>query len=227
MIMCFLEIAINAKVTDVLDFLERENRFIHPYNHLSDKPDGEDITVNFCSKRNEDKIAISTKIYTTRAGTLFPKCYLDAPDGQGNEVIRFEVTRLTDTRSLIKGLYVEGNSVIELMFLKRLERLMIAFETKLPEQYRLRVEELEKEERKLGWIDSPQTLFGNEVRYYSKLPKQSKKQKSDINASSSNVASVEGNIVDSTVISGNNNVVHHTVITFGQSAQKRKTKKTK
>jgi len=227
MIMHPLEIAINANVTDVLGFLEKENQFIPLRNYPSTTSDGLDMTVNFHSHCKENALSIATKIYTTKHGKIYPRCYEDAPDGQGNEVIRFEVTRLTDTRSLIKSLYAADNSDIELMFLKRLARLMIAFGSEFPERYQHRLKELEEEEGQWGWQESPKKMFGHTVRYFGKLPKQSKKQKTDFDTPSDNSISVGGNVTNSPTISGNHNIVRHTVINIEQPTQKREKKKRK
>jgi hypothetical protein len=102
---------------------------------------------------------------------------------------------------------------------------MIAFDSRFPEQYQLRLEELEEEEGQWGWIESSKMMFGNKVRYYGKLPKREKKQKSNLNVSGNNSASIGGSALDSAVISGNNNVVHQTVINVVQPSKNRKTKK--
>jgi transcriptional regulator with XRE-family HTH domain len=211
MIMYSLEIAINANCADILGFLEKENQFIPLRNYPSAISDGLnelDMTVNFYSQRKDNTLSIATKIYTTKHKKFYPRCYEDAPDGEGNEVIRFEATRLTDTRSLVKGLYAADNPDIELMFLKRLARLMIAFNSEFPEQYQLRLNELEEAEEQWGWIESPKKLFGNKVMCFGKLPKQTKnpEEKTPSSATQSTNITINGNVVGN-VLAGDGNTI--------------------
>src|SRR5690349_13417185 len=112
MIMYFLEVAVNANVEDILVFLEKDNQLIPSRIYPSERPNGLDLIVNFHTQRESNAISIYTTGYTLRPKTSYPRCYEDDPDGPGNEVIRFELIRLTDIRSLIKGSYQADNSDI-------------------------------------------------------------------------------------------------------------------
>lgn len=171
--MFFLEAAVNAKVDDILAFLQNDNEIIPPYNHFTDRPDGFDMTVNFHSERKGNTISIYTKIYTTKPGRLYPRCYEDLADGPGNEIIRFEVTRLTDNRSLIKGLYADDNPQIALMFWKRWTRLGVAFDAKFVVDAQSQLDELEAQfGEQWGWRESSSAILGNKSRVYGRIPKQ-------------------------------------------------------
>ena len=176
MIAYFLEAAVDANVNDILAFLDKENQFIHPYHHLSETPDGMDLTVNFHSELKGNTISIYTKVYTTQAGKLYPRCYWDAPDGQGNEVIRFEVMRITDMRSLVKGLYDYNHPHIVLMFFRRWTRLALAFSASFADEAKAKLNELESTEEKWDWHELSGTIFGNKVRHFGPSPRQVKIQ---------------------------------------------------
>lgn len=131
MILNYLEAPINASINAILDFLERENQFISPFQNLNMK-NGEDLTVNYHCRRNNNEIGIYSYVYVTPTGKLGPRDYLDDPSGPGNKVIGFEVLKIIDDprqppRSLIKGMYDANNDVHKWMFLVRWVKLAEMF----------------------------------------------------------------------------------------------------
>jgi hypothetical protein len=226
--MYFLEFAVNANTSDILDFLERENKFISPQIYPARNSEELSIFVNFHNQRQENAFSICTIIYTTRYGKSFPKCYEDTPDGQGNEVIRFEVSRLTDSRSLIKSSHAESDTSIELMYLIRLKRLLMAFNSKFPEDLQIRLETLQQEEGQQGWQESNNTILGNKVRLYGKLPKQPRiepSSQSSARENSTNSISTDKNMNESTAVIGDANVITSNYYISGKKRSSKKKKK--
>ena len=166
-VMYYLEVPIDASVSDILAFLKRENRLIHPEYHQATTPDEENFTVNFHAEIKNNILSIYTKIYTTPTGKSGPKNWLDAPSGQGNEVIRFEVIRVTDTRSLIKS---SRASSCEVMFWRRWERLAITFGASFASEAQrmlAEVERIEVEEVKQILPDNTEQILDSEDVFIS------------------------------------------------------------
>jgi restriction endonuclease Mrr len=171
------EVAIDAQVADILEFLEREFQAVRSHHYSSKTPHELDYTVNFHSVRIEKKISLYTKVFSTKAGQLYPRCYEDAPDDPGNEVMSFEVARLTDQRSIIKYAYQSDNSQNELMLWTQLVRLGIAFKGEFTEEAQIRLNELLRIEPEWGWYDLPEVIPGMPLRAFGLIPKSLSKDK--------------------------------------------------
>ncbi len=118
------EVAVSASVEEVLERLEQENQIIVPYVHVSDTSAGRDHHIDFFAKREGNTLVIYGKHYTTPSGWIRPEN--DDPP-LTYDVIRFEVSRITDHRSLIKASYEQDSIEIERMCLTRLARLGLEF----------------------------------------------------------------------------------------------------
>jgi hypothetical protein len=113
--MYFIEAPIGANVDDVIQFLKNQCQQFTPIL-------GERLSVDFYSQSQGNTISIFTKILELSPDRATSK-YLE-PD---NEFIRFEVSRITDNRSLVKGFYDSISSDAKRMFYIRWTRLGIAF----------------------------------------------------------------------------------------------------
>jgi len=170
------EVPISATIDAILDFLEKDNQFISSYQVLG-TPSGEDITVNYLCRRSEDEISIYS-FYTTPTGKLEPKDFLDSPNGPGNKVFGFKISKVIDDprlppRSLVKGSYNEDHKE---MFLVRWVRLGMAFGADWNHAAKQELDTLiEQNERKSGthmgwteWKDGPTP--GSKMRLFGLVP---------------------------------------------------------
>jgi hypothetical protein len=147
----FLEALIDSNMDDILSFLERDNEVIRPYKHFSENSDDMNIIVNFHSRREGNKISIYAKVNITGPMKPFSRHYQAAPDGKDNEIISFEVTRLADAESLVKGGYQQGNSHIELIFFRSWVKLAIGFGAGFAGEALIRLRQLEQSVEQKGW----------------------------------------------------------------------------
>lgn len=105
-----VEESVDANAEDILDFLAREVQYIHPDADQINQPARIN---NFYGERKDNTVSIYIKS--------------SASDGQGKEVIRFEVISRLESISVIKAFYESNNSHIALRFYKIWSRVGVAF----------------------------------------------------------------------------------------------------
>ncbi|HLO34154.1 MAG TPA: hypothetical protein VK249_33725 [Anaerolineales bacterium] len=125
-----LQEAIDASTDDILDFLERDIRSIHPYKQ---KLEGAEITVHIQGVRTGNIIAVYARTSTS--------------EGRGDEMIRFEVVRHTKTSSMVKAFYECDNPHSILMFHRIWARLAIAFRADFAGEALRKLNKIEKQKK--------------------------------------------------------------------------------
>lgn len=108
-----VEESIDANAEDILGFLAREVQYIHPDKVQIEQPEKMEKTVNFYGERKGNIVSIFVKPYESNE--------------QGEEVIKLEVIRRSETNSVIKAFYEGNNSHIVLKFYKIWSRVGVAF----------------------------------------------------------------------------------------------------
>jgi hypothetical protein len=104
-ILFYLENPVRAKVDEVLDWLEKETQHVPVSGFVLALKDGNDVYADYYNQREGAAIRVYRKGYYVPSGKLEPKEWFD---GDGYEVIRFEVRRITDEISVVKGYYDYG-----------------------------------------------------------------------------------------------------------------------
>jgi hypothetical protein len=120
----YREVAISGSVEDILGRLQEENRMVAPYLHSSDSSGGRSQHLDFFSRREGNSFIIYGQQHQTPVGVLHQE-HEDHPSV--SDVIRFDVSQITDGRSLVRGAYEQDNVEVKRMFLTRLARLGIEF----------------------------------------------------------------------------------------------------
>lgn len=227
-----VEYAISGTVEDILNFLKRDNHRIPSETVFSKEENGEDFYINYYCHQKSNNISINTIIYSTQTGKIAPRCYYDDPRGEGNEVIRFEIIRVSDSRSLIIGYYAADNLSVEAIFWLSMTRLAKAFDAKWDKEVQKYYQETKSEITKStgmewGWtnwkIDKSTGLrmrsFGLiPVSHQKKKIQKTSKEKKKIKQPSHEVKiEIKGSVNNSNITVGNKNT----------STSKRKTYKHK
>lgn len=137
-------VAIDAKVLDILDRLERDTQRISDYSFR------DDITIKYFSMRNNNTVTIYSKVFVKggKVTNVEP----------GIEVIRFEVFRETETRSSIKcfhDLEINHERLLYLYLARLYKAMGVEGEIEMTQIY----EQIEKEfsAGKHGWRNDEKT----------------------------------------------------------------------
>jgi len=174
-----IEYPIEAKVDDVLAWLEKDMRRIESYYYKGE------LRATFQCQRQFNSIKVSHTLYLPKVASesrdikqaekISGKHFQETDNAlilPGDISFSFEVDRVTDTRSVIICQYAADNLHIEKLFYTYLARLGIVFNADFKESVAKELEEIElQEERELGghwdWTEWHKGSTGNMERSYA------------------------------------------------------------